>query len=325
MKKLSFLFAISFLFFACSNDFEEVKSEAKMINSNWINFSDFNEFIETYDELSKKSSKEEFEIWLNQKGFRNSFLTATYEQPIDTTNFEEEVDKTTFYSDALKAVLNKDMEFKIGEDIIKLKDGHFIKSNQKKILSNRFEENKIIGKIVNEIVDLKVEKSSNTDKVFNHATNYTFYNTFGAAHGVNCNNTVVGSSRDRRFVNRLFSETIFQDGNMISKKIFLNFSLQAKYCSFWKCKWNNVGDEAMSVVVTNLAAYEYIPSNPISPPINFETYCFTGSYTVLVGEINCNPPHYCNDEPLDLKFSGKIRQSHFGSNYVWDYDASDMN
>src|SRR5690606_20903283 len=130
-----------------------------------------------------------------------------------------------------KAILNKDMEFRIDGDIIRLSEGNFIRNGPNNSGSDKIGESSIIGKVVNEIVDFNIEKGKNTtDKIFNHNTSYTFYKNFGAANGKNCSSVVVGSNRERRFVNRLYNETIFQNSNIISRKIFLNFSLEGKYC-----------------------------------------------------------------------------------------------
>lgn len=335
MKNLFALLCASVFIFSCTNELDDYGQEIDSGNEiNSLNFSNFQEFLDTYEKLSEMNTKDELFEWIDSRNFGNSYLSYQYQKPIDTTSFDQKVDLSESYSEALKAILNKDFELVIGSDRIKLLEGRLVKINPKN--KEEFDLNSnvdVLGEIVNSTVKSETSQTDLESRQFNANSSFTFYKNFNATNGRNCLSGTTGSNRERRFVHRLFTETIYQNGSVVSSKLLMSFSVEAKYCSVWKCKWERQDGEARKIDVNNLGVY-YLNNTSVNRYLgNFSTNCITGIYTLqIAGTGTCQVPLSCFplSFPANLGFGGSVSHTHyygFNSNqsYTWNQLGSSMN
>lgn len=342
MRKISaFCLFLSFVFFSCSEVSEDNELPIFTENVSILKFKDYEELIETYEELSNFNSSDDFTFWFNQKGFSNSYLEALYSKELDTTNFDVNIDKRELYSEALKAILNKDMELIVGNSKIKLINDQFILNHQNMENGDFRDKNESIGYVNNELIEenaISLKEDSNiSERTYNNNTSHTITYNFNSGPGrTNCSGGSSGSSRNRRFLNTIFSETISING-VSTNRLYFRSTLQSEFCSFWRCKWENTPGEYRRITFTNFIVSgnnifftDVLVLGPISslPALNFSV-CVNGTYTTNIGTGFFNGRQYNIKLPANVFFSGFIKSEHLpgtGSFFpTWNQNANQFN
>ncbi|WP_348810740.1 hypothetical protein [Flavobacterium maritimum] len=236
MKKLLVLF-VAVVFMSCSEDqFGSSNSEGQaslsVLDGELLSFKDDESFIKEYSVVSEMKTEEEVQSWISKKGLK-SLLNTLY----DSIDMQNDVldNERIIYSDAIKAILNRESKFKINGNIIwanrqnlyLLNDDNSDFNNQE--LLKQINSLKIYGNILNKSGISKSNNISNeTSRLVipneNRSKDWSIsYNSAG---------------RDRRIILTLFNETIVLNSITSSSKMFIKCLKQGKYCSFWKCNWN---------------------------------------------------------------------------------------
>ena len=154
MKKLLLLYVI-IVTFSCSKQDDNLTN----VQSNHsttkeiLSFKSFDDFIKTYNELSKFETAEQFKNWIFEQG--HTSLLERLEEEVNDLSFETPLnDQYEAYSTILKSIFNADSEIKIDNNIVTLKDGIlFINTDDS--------ESSIIGSI--EISNENHNKDSNEE------------------------------------------------------------------------------------------------------------------------------------------------------------------
>jgi hypothetical protein len=111
MKKiLLFLFGMVILGLGCTKEIKDPLRPSPIVNDRLV-FQNFDEFYKTYLTLAKNSSEDELAYWAQCKD-HSTLLNSS-----DTTLYE--------YSTVFRAILNKNSEFELGNDIIWFNNGNF--------------------------------------------------------------------------------------------------------------------------------------------------------------------------------------------------------
>ncbi len=236
MKKLLLLF-VAVIATSCSSDdpnpviaTSQIES-LSVLDGNLLSFKDEGSFIKEYSKLAELKSGKEIQAWITKKG-HSSFLNS-----IDTTEvIQDKFDNTIIiYSDALKSIVNKDFKFKIEGKILWLNQRNLYVLSENDIEKSEEELEKLKSdlEVYGNVLGLKqnkAQKGNLTDRTIPNANR-----SKGWSYGYSYEN------RDRRIDLTLFNETIILNGNVKSTKMFLRCQRFAKFCSFWKCRWNSDG------------------------------------------------------------------------------------
>ncbi|MFV7235813.1 hypothetical protein [Flavobacterium sp. ZB4R12] len=231
MKKLLVLL-VAVVFASCSQDQVEstnpvAVTSLSVLDGKLLSFKDDKSFIKEYSALSELKSTKEIQGWILKKGHSSLFNTSDASEEMQDSVISN---TRIIYSNALKAIVNADSKFKIGEKVLWLNERNFYvltendfdkKSPELTILKNNLE---VYGKLLN-YSDSKKNKSSSI------ASRSTLPNE-------NRSKTyVVGLPNSKRYVLDLFNETIVVNDNIASSKMYLRYTLQYNSCSFWRCTW----------------------------------------------------------------------------------------
>lgn len=162
MKKF-IITALTIVFLAsCSSDpnDENIITNANKISKDLVAFKNQDDFEKTIKSFSEFKKKEDFQGWINNRGHK-SLLNN-----INDSNLDQIEMLPLLY----QAVLNENLEFKIGENIVNFKDGIFYETNP---LENS--NAKIIGTSKVELLSVD-EKLQNRD--MNMSDTYKEYKQF---------------------------------------------------------------------------------------------------------------------------------------------------
>lgn len=284
-KRFILLFTAVLIFTSCETDFKEsttLDNSAALKftteNGNIMSFETVEDFLKTYEELSMMNP-ENFQKFIqkNNYGYLASIDTSkeTEESIEALMNTEKE---EPIYSDALLSIVNKDFQFKIGNEIIRFdrENGNLHKMiEQEKYAPNKRNSYESYGSVVN----LPNERINHDPWPYTEA----FPNR---NRSIRITNTYPG---DRKLYVDLFNETINihnQYNNITSSKMFLRITKEYRSCSSWRCKTKQ--DNA-TMVKTNLSSLTVSPgawTNIYYTPIEFTA----GSYTALIANYNHNWP-----------------------------------
>jgi hypothetical protein len=295
--KGAILLLCAIFFISCDN--EEVEnensvsiSEESVLDGNLLKFKDDKSFIMEYNLLSGMKDKKEIQSWVAKKGFK-SLLNVLHEEQEDDLVSDEQI----IYSESLKAVLNSDSKFKIGNVTLWLNQRNFY------ILPEEY-----LGKRSEELVSLKKNL-----EIYGEVLGYSSEKNTASRNSLtsreapipNENGTktfYVDLPNRKRFVLDLYNQTIvLHSGSISSSTMWLRGTLQYRSCSFWRCRWktdtatwwkfsnvnliSTVGDYnnypwKFSVIDTNLnrrdenytllATYGYLPPVDRNTRINFQ-------------------------------------------------------
>ncbi|MGS2762138.1 hypothetical protein [Sinomicrobium sp. M5D2P9] len=320
MKKLIYVIS-GFFIISCSNgtdDAVELQGESLAKNER-VSFNNFDEFIVAYNELAEMNTTDELDSWIAEKG-HNSLLKHLSEINRDTTDIEISGD-TIYdkYSQPFKAVLNDKMEFEVGGKVVKLsEDGMLYQATKTSGKESIVEKGEKIGTVMVQGPDRKKSVESQA-RTFKPNGDIFAQHNFNATSGFQCSVGKVGKKRERGFYHRIYDETISQNGNVVSRKLYLETRLFGKYCSFWRCKWRDVGNESRHV---NINVRTTIGSETTT--VNRQFSCAEGTVNVVLR--NFSSP---SNNSYNASFSGTIEQTHLKEggvgNYKWSQNAATFN
>jgi hypothetical protein len=233
MKKIVLVLSIVF-FISCSK--EEIESEGSIVSStksvlegNLLKFKDDESFISEYIELSEMNDKKDIQNWILNKGLKSLLNVSN-----DSIEMQEDVisNERIVYSQALKAIINSDFKFKIGNTYLWLNERNFYilpekdldkKSQELVLLKNNLT---VYGELLS-YSDGKNKTNKNLTSREAPIPNENRTKTF-----------IVDLPNSKRFVLDLYNETILLHSSTISSsKMWLKGTLQYRSCSFWRCTW----------------------------------------------------------------------------------------
>lgn len=219
----------------------------------------------------------------------------------------------------LKSILNKDSEIKIGGEIIKLvgDELQYIHVNKDKVL----------GKVSQAGLSNRVTLNFNLGQNQLIGTN----RSFSAINGVTCATipSLVNGGRNRRLINEFYNETILDaNGYTLSSKVFLRMRMEAEYCSFWTCRWENNEDEKRSISIDLGGIIN--PQGPFPKYINLDLDydCVDGTIEFLLADLCPGTPlSPCITAPLEFEPTGTLVQRHYSNfnstpTFVWTQDVA---
>lgn len=280
MKKLLTFLLLAFIV-SCSSEDPAVdsvnsQSDESTLQDGILTFKDEKSFIGEYSKLSKMNPSE-LQKWISAKKV-NSLLNTSN----DSLVMQEEIlsDSRIIYSDAMKAILNNESKVKIGEKVLWLNGNDLFllsgldkEKSQQELKASSFDL-KIYGKVLGGL-----PKDNNLDKMVSK----------GVPNANRSKDWIHGYSaggRDRRVIFTLFNETVVLNGVISSSKMFFKCVKQGKYCSVWKCRWNNDNDPKDVSVNQPYSVSNYDWLNPNI----FQTYYgITGDFTLLLSTLSVNP------------------------------------
>ncbi len=174
-----------------------------------------------------KSSKE-IHGWVSKKGFKSLLNTSNDSIYMQSDYLDN---KRVIYSDAIKAILNNEHKFKINGNVIWANEQNLYLLNENNLNLNNQE-------LINQIKDLRIYgnilNKSNFSKGVSNSRVIIPNENRSREWSVGYNS----AGRDRRIILTLFNETIILNNVTTSSKMFIRCVRQGKYCSFWKCRWN---------------------------------------------------------------------------------------
>lgn len=273
---------VAVVFASCSEDQVEpintsAGSSLSVLKEGLLSYKDNSSFIKEYSALSELKSKKEIQKWVASKGLK-SLLDSS--EAVDT--FQDSlIDNTqVIYSDALKAILNEDSKFMIGEKIIWLNGRNFYqldKEDSDKKLSELLTIKKnlvVYGSLLNNQV-LKSNLNSRTIPNENRSKDWVKY----------------FDNSNRRLVLVLTNETIkYSNGEIVSSKMFLYCAEQYKSCSFWRCTWKTNTNTTNTLNFSNFSTF--ILGWNINQPNG--TFQFSNGSTILMATSNDYSSNYTN-------------------------------
>jgi hypothetical protein len=234
MKKIVLLLCGVFLV-SCSNDQTESETLASnssepVLENGMLKFKDDESFITEYRTVSKMKDNEEIQNWVSNKGLKSLLNVSN-----DSIEMQEDIisNERIIYSEALKAILNLDSKFKIGNTSLWLNERNFyilpdedLNKKPEELISLK-KDLKVYGELLNYSGENLTNKSSLTGRdvpIPNENKTKTF---------------IVEIERNKsRFVLDLYNETILLHSSTISSsEMKLRGTLQYRSCSFWSCSW----------------------------------------------------------------------------------------
>ena len=227
MKKviiLTLLFATLISIFACQKD---PVSSYNQETSARISFKNDEEFMKTFDDLSKLSSKEEMDRWSKSKGYSNLL------------NSEDEDLETLPY--AFLTILNKNAEFEMNDSIIWYHSGQlykFAKQDEEEIQNLKMSPEKcqVAGHINTQVVESVEDRTAtiNTNTV-DAAHQYQFTQTSYQP----CGGALTFTNGVRKYVHEVRSYS-YTSGYTSYNRLFLRLKLEYRTSNN---KWRSAGEK----------------------------------------------------------------------------------
>lgn len=276
MKNLLVLL-LAVVFASCSQDqVESVNPELgaslSVLEGGLLSYKDDASFIKEYSKLSELKSKKEIQSWISQKGHASLLNALDSSEEIQ----DSIIDETVVYSDALKAIVNIDSKFKLNGKIVWLN-----KRNLYLLSDKDFDKNS--QELKTQIKDLKVYGSILSKSNFNDNStissriiipNENKSKEWGISYSL--------AGRDRRIRLILFNETIVLNNITSSSKMFIKCIKEGKYCSFWKCSWN----QEYEPITLDLGIISIVGSNwVVNPSLYYygnRTFVSANNSTILI-------------------------------------------
>lgn len=288
MKKL-FVILIAFVFASCSQDQVEpanrvVENSLSVLDGKLLSYKDDESFIKEYSRLSEYKTRTDIENWISKKGhislLNNSELIENYNDSI--------IDNTRIiYSDALKAIINKESKFMINGKVLWLNGIDFYelsfedKDKNSSVLKGLINDLQIYGSVFN-ANRLKKNTESSTSRL-------TMSNVNGNSV------TYTNSANNKRYYMVIFNETIIVNGSS-SSKMYLRASMTYESCSFWRCTYKED---------TATGRYLYFNVSIVQPwyssVINGGSYFGSGNQTILLSTMGSGPY-----QSFDFQMDGNV-------------------
>lgn len=327
MKKIIYIMAV-FIVYSCSkNEISEQALNEKNLSKERLSFEDFDQFINTYNELAKFNITDEFQNWIDNQGHESLLLYINKISQDTTVTYTRKDSISMLYSTPLKAILNKNLEFELNGEIVKLVDHNLYQLTN----HNNLKENKLIGTVeLNSINYTNKKDYSNKYRPLDPNEWVKLTKTFNANNGVSCSGSKISSKRDRKFIHEIYNETIRNSsGSVTSSKIYMRLRMDAEYCSFWRCKWSNQTEEKRKIDININGS---VVNSGGSASINYSNVfnCVTGHVNILLKDLCMGLPSVCIVAPLSINLNGTIRHYHYqygetNAHYVWAQDVADFN
>ncbi len=281
MKKL-LVVLVAVVFASCSQDQVEssnpiaVDPSLSVLDGDLLSFKDDASFIKEYSALSEYKTKGDIQSWISNKG-HHPLLNSSE----STENYNDSIIDNTriMYSDALKAIVNADSKFKVNGKVIWLNERNLFRLTEKnqdknlqelKSLKNDLE---VYGNVLGSLPQ-KTKIKNVASRIVPNSNRTMEWSKYYRAGG-----------RDRRIILTLYNETIVLNGVINSSKMFLRCVKQGKYCSVWKCRWNDDLDPK------NI--YVYVAFDPANiywtaSGINQNYYGVTGVFSLMISNLYIN-------------------------------------
>lgn len=303
MKKLLLLLIVGIVSVSCSSDDSSLANATietnplSLLEGNLLTYKDEASFIQEYSQLSKMNSSE-LQKWIAAKKV-TSLLNASSDSLV--MQQEKLSDTRIIYSDAIKAILNKESKVKIGDKVLWLNGNDLFllsgldeEKSQEELKASTFDL-KIYGKVLG-----RLPKDYGLDKMVSK----------GVPNANRSKDWVLGYrayGRDKRLIFTLFNETIVLNGSISSSKMFFRCVKQGRYCSFWKCRWNDDNEpKDISVGFAGNANYDWINNQ-----FNQTYYGITGDFTLLLSTLSLNFSNvylnYTSGAFVEVKVDGVVR------------------
>jgi hypothetical protein len=277
MKKL-FIALAAIVFVSCSQDQNEsvtpvATTSGSVLEGGLLSYKDNASFVKEYGALTEKKSNKELQSWIAKKG-HSALLNV-----VDTTEvIQSKIDNSKIiYSDALKAIVNVDSKVKIDGKVIWINGSNLFLLDEDDLSKNDVELKK-------QTKSLKVYGNVFSKSSFSKGTKETSRlvvpnENRSIGWGVEYNS----ASRDRRIDLTLFNETIVLNGETASSKMFLRCMKLGKFCSFWKCRWNEeFEDKTVSIVFNGTLLDNTWNRNPNLFAYGNQTYINANTNTILL-------------------------------------------
>jgi len=281
MKKLLLLFVAVIAGSCSSEDSSPVIASSQtaslsVLDGNLLSYKDDASFIKEYSALAEYKTKEDLQSWISRKG-HHPLLNSS--ESIENYN-DSIIDNTRIiYSDALKAIVNADSKFKVNGKVIWLYERNLFRlteinqdksPEELKFLKNDLE---IFGNVLGSLPQ-KTKVGNLASRIVPNANRSKEWSKYYSAGG-----------KDRRIILTLYNETIVLNGIISSSKMFLRCVKQGKYCSFWKCRWNDDLDPK------NI--YVYVAFDPANiwwsaSGIDQNYYGITGVFSLMISDLYIN-------------------------------------
>lgn len=288
MKKVLALLCIVF-FASCSQEQTELEnpiasSTESVLDGKLLSFKDDKSFIKEYSALSEMKTSKDIQNWISKKGLKSLLNSSN-----DSIAIQNDVldNKRIIYSDAIKAILNNESKFKIDKKVIwangqnlYLLDENNSELNNKELI-NKIKDLKVYGNILNKSSFKDNVNSSSTSRIIipneNKSKDWSvYYNSAG---------------RDRRIILSLFNETIVLNNVTTSSKMFIKCMKQGKFCSVWKCSWNEEFEgKELALMINNVSISGWV-TNPNLFYYNNVTYISSNNNTILLSTALIGTPY----------------------------------
>jgi hypothetical protein len=279
MKKLLVLLFVA-VFASCSQEqVESVNSIAEpslsVLDGKILSYKDEASFIKEYSKISEYKTKKDVQNWISKKGHSSMLNSVELNENYNDSIFDN---TKIIYSDALKAIFNADSKVKINGEVVWLNERNLFRlttifkdKNSKELTSLR-NSLEIYGNILGSLPQKSPDRSL-ASRIVPNSNRSMDWSKYYRAGG-----------RDRRIILTLYNETIVLNGFINSSKMFLRCVKQGKYCSVWKCRWNDDSDSKnISVYVAfDPANYEWTSG------VNQNYYGINGVFSSLISDLNIN-------------------------------------
>lgn len=306
MKKLLLLF-VSIIVASCSSDDSSLvnatdeTSPLSVLEGDLLSYKNEASFIQEYSQLSKMSSTE-LQNWISKKGIQSLLNNSSDSLEIEKIVLSK---PATIYSDALRAILNKDAKVKINGKNIWLNERNFYSLNEdnenkeiedlKSVVNNL----KVYGSVLNDLNtdDNKIKKLSNVSAV-----------TIPVINGRSV--TYSNASGNRYFLTLFIENIVFP--NSQSSKAFIRTWEEYRSCSFWRCTWKNDNNSSRVILFNITTAFGCGWKKEF---INGDSYSVRSAQTILLASRE-GYGYPCSS--TEFIINGKITTYDYqNNNYVW--------
>ena len=130
------------------------------------------------------------------------------------------------------------------------------------------------------------------------------------------------AGRDRRIILTLFNETIILNNITTSSKMFIRCVRQGKFCSFWKCRWNEEFEPKQLALNVNSMSSTYSGNgwepNPSLYYYNNITYISSNNNTILLCTALLSVP-YANPSNFSIDATAYVTTLNGSAQYPYNW------
>jgi hypothetical protein len=306
MKKTIIILSFGLLILSCSREDEDLNIDSRtgrdidaiLIQNDRLVFQDYNEFLETYNKMTKYSDNE-LRLWAQSK--MHSTLIDTRDSVLIN------------YSSILRTILNKNLEFELDGFVVMLKEGEFLgypKNDNPPDKENLQAFTKIASVSLSKI---DLENSKATDLGAGQR-NSIWQNEFILERYYPCGGPLeFGFYARRKFVSEIYHEAFYNSSfEQWNSNLWLRIKLEERTSKIdWRTCWNY---REISYNVSGTANYMFggyvVSSHPFSTSAAYLNCGYSGPLGVFITSASYAPNP--SSPVFNVSMSGYITQHILG-------------